>query len=118
MYWYLILGRTDSRSDAGNRQACHGILDQVWAARPEEGGGLGVFPRIVARVVDAADGRRRSSVSVLEAQEIHGVLWFNGDEYLPCHGADGELPRAVTWGRLCAGRKEGWDSAMGSGVVD
>lgn len=114
----MILGRTDSRSDAGNSQACHGILDQVWAAGAEEGGGLGVFPRIVARVVDAADGRRRSSVSALEAREIYGVLWFNGGGYLPCHVAEGELPRAVTWGRLCAGRKESWDSVMGSGVTD
>lgn len=97
MYWWLVLGRTDSRSNAGNRQACHGILDQVRAAGAEEGGGLGVFPRIVARVVDAADGRRRSSVSVLEAREMHGhVLGFHGDEYLPCHGAENKLPRAVT----------------------
>lgn len=118
MYWWLVLGRTDSRSNAGNRQACHGILDQVRAAGAEEGGGLGVFPRIVARVVDAADGRRRSSVSVLEARDMHDVLWFDGDEYLPCHGAESELPRAVTWERLCAGRKESWDSAMGSGVGD
>lgn len=61
---FLVLGRTDSRSDTCNRQAGHGILDQVRAARPEEGGGLGVGPGVVARVVDAAGSRGRSSVSV------------------------------------------------------
>lgn len=52
----LSLGRTDSSGDAGDRQAGHGILDQVWATCAEEGGGLGVLPGIVARVIDAADG--------------------------------------------------------------
>lgn len=64
MYWFLIFGRTNSRSDAGDRQAGHRILDQVRAARAEEGGGLGVLPGVVARVIDAADGRPRASVSV------------------------------------------------------
>lgn len=64
VYWFLIFRRTNSRSDAGNRQAGHGILNQVRAARAEEGGGLGVLPGVVARVIDAADGRRRASVSV------------------------------------------------------
>lgn len=63
-YWSLIFKHTDSRSNAGNSQAGHGILNQVRAARAEEGRGLGVLPGIVARMVDAADGRRRSSVSM------------------------------------------------------
>lgn len=50
------VGRTDSSGDAGDGQAGHGILDQVRAACTEEGGGLGVLPGIVARVIDAADG--------------------------------------------------------------
>lgn len=55
--WVLMFGRTDSRSEAGDGKAGHGILDQVWAARAEECGGLGVLPGVVARVVDAAGGR-------------------------------------------------------------
>lgn len=69
VYWFLVFGRTDSRSDAGDREASHGILNQVWASCAEEGGGLGVLPGVVARVVDAADGRRRSSVSVSRGLE-------------------------------------------------
>lgn len=64
MYWSLIFGHTDSSSDAGDGQAGHGILNQVRAARAEESGRLGVLPGIVARMVDAADERRRSSVSM------------------------------------------------------
>lgn len=64
VYRFLVFGRTNSRSDAGDREAGHGILNQVRAAGAEEGGGLGVLPRVVARVIDTADGRRRASVSV------------------------------------------------------
>lgn len=55
--WFLVVGRTDSRSNPGDCKAGHGILDQIWAARAEKGGGLGVLPGVVARVVDAAVGR-------------------------------------------------------------
>lgn len=71
----LVLGRTDSRSDTSDRQAGHGILDQVRAARPEEGGGLGVGPGVVARVVDAADSRGRSSVSVCLGLRNRWRVW-------------------------------------------
>lgn len=71
--WCLLVGRTDSRSDSGDRKAGHSILDQVWAARAEKGGGLGVLPGVVARMVDAAVGRRWS-VSSVSSWSIHGFL--------------------------------------------